>query len=72
MSHFIIVSKLPGGVTLYLGRGRPVATKSAAIKFHNREDAEERIKFWKGLLAKGENLSAPYINAMEPLEVIKK
>ncbi len=72
MSHFVIVSVLPDGTKLYLGRGRPVASRTAAIKFHDREDAEERITFWKGLLAKGENLSEVFFNNMEPLEVFKK
>lgn len=62
---YVIVSRHPSFGKLFLGRGRPVATKGAALKFRSIELAKERIAFWKDLLIKEPSLDERFINNME-------
>jgi len=49
---FVIVSRHPAFGKLFLGCGRPVASKKQALNFLTRKEAEERIAFWQGLAEK--------------------
>lgn len=52
MKKYVIASRHPAFGKLYLGRGRPVAGKAAALTFASEESARERIAFWQGLVEK--------------------
>lgn len=52
MNKFVIASRHPAFGKLYLGRGCPVKSKSAALTFGSEESAQERIAFWQGLVEK--------------------
>jgi type IV secretory pathway protease TraF len=62
---FVIVSKHEAFGRLYLGRHHPVVKKVSALKFRTAEAAQDRIDFWKGLLAKGEPLDPKFFENME-------
>lgn len=61
---FVIISRHPAFGKLFLGRGRPVASKKAALRFSSEESAQERIAFWKDLATK-ENLDPKFIDNLE-------
>jgi len=63
MNRFVIASKHPAFGKLFLGRGRPVATKAAALTFGSEESARERIAFWQGLVEK-DNLDPKFFGGM--------
>ncbi len=70
---FVIVSRHVAFGTLYLGRHQPVASKASALKFRTRELAQDRIEFWRGLLADARNnLDPKFFGNMDVEEITTK
>jgi hypothetical protein len=63
MNRYVIASKHPAFGKMYLGRNRPVYSKSAALTFGSKESARERIAFWQGLVEK-DNLDPKFFGGM--------